>query len=204
MGRREAFALVAGRCSAAQAESLRRIRDEKIYKQLSPSWEEFCSKRLGMSRRHVDRTLRLLDEFGPAYFHVAQMAHVTPEEYRAIAPHVSADGVRLDGAVVALLPENSEQVSAAVAELLEREKPAKEKPSLSFDAMVKRCDALTDLSSASRARHARTACPRGLRPRFHYGSPDRGLLRDGFARSPDRQSVRHRLLVQGSDLFLVA
>ena len=144
LGRREAFALVAGRCSAAQAESLRRIRDEKIYTQLSPTWEEFCSKRLGVSRRHIDRTLRQLDEFGPQFFHVAQMAHVTPEEYRAIAPHVSADGVRLDGAVVALLPENSEQVSAAVAELLEREKPAKEKASPSFDAMVKRCEALTE------------------------------------------------------------
>ena len=28
MGRREAFALMAGRCSAAEAESLRRVRDE--------------------------------------------------------------------------------------------------------------------------------------------------------------------------------
>ena len=64
---------------------------------------------------------RLLDEFGPTYFHVAQMTHVTAEEYRAIAPHVSADGLRLDGDVVALLPENSEQVSAAVAELLDHD-----------------------------------------------------------------------------------
>ena len=144
LGRREAFAAVAGRCSAAEAESLRRMRDDRFYKQLGLTWEEFCSKQLGSSRRQVERVLRQLDEFGPQFFHVAQMAHVTPEEYRAIAPHVSADGVRLDGAVVALLPENSEQVSAAVAELLEREKPAKEKPSLSFDAMLKRCDALTE------------------------------------------------------------
>ncbi len=148
IGRREAFALIAGRCSAAEAESLRRIRNEKMYKQDYPSWEEFCTKRLGVSRRHIDRTLRLLDEFGPAYFHVAQMAHVTPEEYRAIAPHVSADGVRVDGAVVALLPENSEQVSAAVAELLTREKPAKAKPALSLDAVVKRCESLAESLSA--------------------------------------------------------
>jgi hypothetical protein len=141
MGRREAFAAVAGRCSAAEAETLRRIRDEKIYKQYGLTWEEFCVKRLGSSRRNIERTLRLLDEFGPEYFHVAQMAHVSPEEYRAIAPHVSAEGVRVDGAVIALLPENSRQVSAAVAELLEREKPVKEKPALSFDAAVKRCEA---------------------------------------------------------------
>jgi hypothetical protein len=141
MGRREAFAAVAGRCSAAEAESLRRIRDEKGHAQVGMTWEEFCVKRLGSSRRSVERVLRLLDEFGPAYFHVAQMAHVTAEEYRAIAPHVSAEGVRVNGAVIALLPENSEQVSAAVVELLEREKPVKEKSPPSFAAAVKRCEA---------------------------------------------------------------
>jgi hypothetical protein len=144
LGQREAFATVAGRCSAAAAETLRHVREEKLYLQLCKSWEEFCIKRIGVSRRQVDRTLHLLDEFGPAYFHVAQMAHVTPEEYRAIASHVSPDGVRLDGAVVALLPENSEQVSAAVAELLTREKPVKAKAPLSFDAVVKRCEALAE------------------------------------------------------------
>jgi hypothetical protein len=141
IGRREAFAAVAARCSAADAESLRRIRDEKLYKQLGLTWEEFCVERLGSSRRNIERTLRLLDEFGPAYFHVAQMTHVTAQEYRAIAPHVSAEGVRTDCAVIALLPENSEQVSAAVADLLEREKPVKEKPAPSFDAAVRRCEA---------------------------------------------------------------
>jgi hypothetical protein len=146
IGRREAFAAVAARCSAADAESLRRIRDEKVYRRLGLTWDEFCVKRLGSSRRNIERTLRWLDEFGPAYFHVAQMAHVSPEEYRAIAPHVSAEGVRVDDAVIALLPENSEQLSAAVAELLGREKPVKEKPvkekpALSFDAAVKRCEA---------------------------------------------------------------
>jgi hypothetical protein len=127
LGRREAFALVAGRCSASEAESLRRIRDQKLYRELDLTWEEFCSKRLGSSRRQIERILRPLDEFGPAYFHVAQITHVTPEEYRAIASYVSAEGIRLDGAVVALLPENSEQVSAAIA---------------SFDVVLKRCEAL--------------------------------------------------------------
>jgi hypothetical protein len=144
LGRREAFALVAGRSSAAAAESLRRIRDEKAYKLHYPTWEEFCIKRLGVSRRQIDRTLHLLDEFGPAYFHVAQMTHVSPDEYRAIAPHVSGDGVRLDGAVIALLPENSEQVSAAVAELLQREKPARTPAAPSFNALLKRCEALAE------------------------------------------------------------
>jgi hypothetical protein len=145
VGRREAFAMTAGRCSAAEAESLRRMREDKQYRKLGMTWEKFCAQRLGVSRRHIDRTIRLLDEFGPAYFHVAQMAHVSPDEYRAIAPHVSADGVRVDGAVVALLPENTEQVSAAVAELLRREKPATPaKAPSAFDAVIKRCESVAE------------------------------------------------------------
>jgi hypothetical protein len=144
LGRREALATVAGGCSAAQADILRRIREEKTYRDLGLNWEEFCQQRVGVTRRHVDRVIGWLNEFGPSYFHLAQMAHVTAEEYRAIAPHVSPEGVRLDGAVIALLPENGEQVSAAVAELLTREKPAKPKPTVTLDGIVKRCDALVE------------------------------------------------------------
>ena len=144
IGRREAFAITAGRCSAAEAESLKRMRDEKQYRELGMTWEEFCAKKLGVSRRQIDRTLRLLDDFGPEYFHVAQMAHVTPEEYRVIAPHVSGAGVWLGEAPIPLLPENSEQISAAVAELLQREKPVKEKAPLSAGAVIKRCEALEE------------------------------------------------------------
>jgi hypothetical protein len=124
LGRRDAFAAVAGRCTAAEAQSLQQIRESRTYKEVAPSWEEFCARHVGVSRRQVDRIIRLLDEFGPAYFHVAQMAHVTPDEYRAIAPHVGEDGVRMDGTVIALLPENSEKVSSAVSELVKRQKPA--------------------------------------------------------------------------------
>ena len=37
LGRREAFGLIAGRCSAAEVESLRRIRTEKLYRERD--WE---------------------------------------------------------------------------------------------------------------------------------------------------------------------
>jgi hypothetical protein len=143
VGRREALAAISGKCSAAEALTFRRIRDGKEYKALNLTWEECCAK-LGVNRRQVERVLKLLDEFGPQYFEVARLAHVTIDEYRAIAPHISGEGVNLNGAVIALLPENREQVSAAVAELVEREKPAtEEKAPLSLDAILKRCDALT-------------------------------------------------------------
>jgi hypothetical protein len=143
IGRRDAFAAVSGTCSAAEALAFRRIRDEQLYKALNLTWEECCTK-LRVNRRQVDRMLGLLKEFGPQYFHVTQFRHVTVEQYRALAPHVSAEGIHMDGDVIALLPENSEQVSAAVDGLLEREKPVKEKAALSVKAIVKRCEALTE------------------------------------------------------------
>ena len=145
LGRREAFALIAGRCSAAEAESLRRLRDGKQYKEVSRSWEEFCGQHLGVSRRQVDRILRVLDEYGPSYFTVAQMAHVTPEEYRAIAPHVSGDGLNVNGAAIALIPENSSQVAAAVAQMVKRDKPAKDKQTAEEDVVLNRLEAVAQM-----------------------------------------------------------
>jgi hypothetical protein len=144
MGRREAFASVAGICSAAEAENLRRIRNEKSYLQLGLTWEEFCVVRLRSSRRQVERVIGLLEEFGPRYFQMAQCKHLTAEEYRAIAGDVSDEGVRLDNALIPLLPENSEQVSAAVDVLIERKKPVKRDPVVTLASLLKRCDALTE------------------------------------------------------------
>ena len=76
--------------------------------------DEFCAQHLGVSRRNVERSIRHLEEFGPAFFHVSQLAHISAQEYRAIAGHVTAVGVRLDGTEIALLPENSERVAGAV------------------------------------------------------------------------------------------
>lgn len=141
LGRREAFSLVAGRCSAAEAESLRQIRERRLYLTVARSWDEFCAKHVGASRRNIERSLRLLEEFGPAYFAVAQMAHIGPEEYRAIAAHVDEGGVRLDGAIVALLPENSGHVAAAVGELLRRAAPPESRAAkaASVEQAIKRC-----------------------------------------------------------------
>ena len=55
LGSRKAFAAVAGRCSAADAECLRRIRDRKLYLSRAATWEEFCPEYLGLSKTHVRR-----------------------------------------------------------------------------------------------------------------------------------------------------
>jgi hypothetical protein len=129
LGSRQAFASVAGRCSAADAECLRRIRDEKLYLRRSTTWEEFCPNHLGLSRAHANRIIRNLEELGPDYFAVAQLTRITPKEYRAIAPAIREKNIHLNGNVIALIPENSDKVAAAVAELRQAATPAVAVPS---------------------------------------------------------------------------
>jgi hypothetical protein len=117
LGSRKAFASVAGRCSAADAECLRRIRDEKLYLRRAATWEEFCPNHLGLSRTHANRIIHHLEEFGPDYFEVAQLTRVTPEQYRVIAPAIRDSNIHVDGQAIALIPENSDRVATAVAAL---------------------------------------------------------------------------------------
>jgi len=146
VGRREAFALVAGRCAAADIESLRRIREQKLYKQYREKWVDFCTLDLHVARRSVDREIGYLNEFGPEFFHVRQMAHLTPQQYRSIAAHVSPEGVRLNGTTVPLLPENSQDVAEAVGELLKQIEPKEpQRPPTKFDSAVKRCQSVTEM-----------------------------------------------------------
>jgi len=149
LGRREAFGLIAGRCSAAEAETLRRIRDEKLFRERARSWDEFCERELGASRRNINRVIRYLTEFGPQYFHVTQMTRITPQQYRSIAGHVDQSGINLDGEIVALLPENQQKVAGAVGELLQRsQQPAPLRQTPVFADALKRCESAADLLDA--------------------------------------------------------
>ncbi|MGA2270152.1 MAG: hypothetical protein ABSH44_16905 [Bryobacteraceae bacterium] len=148
LGRHEALGLIAGRCSAADVECLRRIRDEKLYHGVAPNWEEFCTEHIGASRRKVDRSIHYLEEFGPAFFHAAQLTGITAEEFRAIAPHVSAEGVRLDGEVIAFVPEERRRVVAAIAELGRRTEAKAPPQPPPFATAMKRCEAAARMLEA--------------------------------------------------------
>jgi hypothetical protein len=126
LGSRRAFASIAGRCSAADAECLRRVREQKLYLSRAATWEEFCPKYLGLSKGHANRIIRYLEEFGPSYFELAQLTHVTPEQFRAIAPAIREKNIHVRGEAIALLPENSARIAAAVAELRQRAAAAPE------------------------------------------------------------------------------
>jgi hypothetical protein len=142
LGRREAFSLIAGRCSAAEIEIVRHIRDARLYEDLHCNWDECCTRHLHASRRSVERELGYLQKYGPAFFTVRQLTHITVREYQSIAAHITEHGVNLDGAVTALHSGNSDQVSAIVEELLKRvgpgQLPSAPEP-VPFDKLLKRC-----------------------------------------------------------------
>lgn len=132
LGENLAFSLMAGRCSAAQAATLKRIREEKNYRTIVPHWQDFCPKYLKMSRAQADRIIGLLDEFGPGYFELAQLTRISPQTYRAIEPSIEDGALHCNGEVIELDPENSQRVAAAVAEL-RRALPPKRAPELTID-----------------------------------------------------------------------
>jgi hypothetical protein len=146
MGLSQAFGLLAGRCSAAQAENLRRIREEKRYKSCSPHWRDFCSRYLKMSQTQVDQLIRLLDEFGPGYFEMAQLIRISPDTYRAIAPAVRDRALHCNGRTIELDPRNAQEVAAAVAELRRQAPPRKPARQVEMHrrlaALDKRCSAI--------------------------------------------------------------
>jgi len=146
MGRRDAFGHVAGRCSAAEIESLRRIHDGKLYQRLNCTWEEFCARHLKVTARTVDRELSNLRRFGPAFFTVRQLARISAREYAAIAGCISEQGVRVNGEVVALDPDNAEEVAGAVRALLEQSAPVETAPApAAFDAAMLRFQAASEV-----------------------------------------------------------
>jgi len=125
LGQRRAFAAMGGRCSAAHAQLLRRIHNEKLYLSIAPSWQTFCGTHLALSRRHADRLIALLDRFGPAYFELSQLVGLSPKQFAAIQPAVSESGLTLNGETISLIPDNSPKLLAAVGELLHQPHPRK-------------------------------------------------------------------------------
>src|SRR5271157_2782887 len=117
VGRKQAFALVAGRCSAADAEILFEIREKKLSRTVEPTWEEFCVKRLGMTRGYVDRVVRQFKELGPNFSKLTSFTRIKPAEYRLIAGAVTEDGLAYGGEVIALESENASKLAGAVEAL---------------------------------------------------------------------------------------
>ena len=118
LGQRRAFGAIGGRCSAAHAQILRRIRDEKLYLHVTPSWRAFCDTYLAITRRHADRLIAMLNRFGPVYFEISQLIGISPRQYLSIEPAIREHKLLVDGEAVSLIPENAPKVLEAVGQLL--------------------------------------------------------------------------------------
>jgi hypothetical protein len=117
LGRREAFTVLAGRCTAADAAILRDIRDQKLYEGFADDWGSFCSEYLHISKTAANRIIQLLNEFGSQYFEVAQLTRISARRYRLIAPLIWDGALHKDGEAIALIPDNAERFNSVVAEL---------------------------------------------------------------------------------------
>ena len=118
LGQRRAFGAIGGRCSAAHAQLLRRIRDEKLYLPIAPSWRAFCGTYLAITRRHADRLIAMLNRFGPVYFEISQLIGISPRQYLSIEPAIREHKLLVDGEAISLIPENAPKVLEAVGQLL--------------------------------------------------------------------------------------
>ena len=118
IGRSQALGVVAAKCTAADAQCMKRLRDEKAHRKLGLTWTEFCRRELGATRPTVDRTIRLLEDYGPAYFRLNEFVRLGEPEYRRIAAAVSENAIRVNREEIPLSQENSGRISAAVKEML--------------------------------------------------------------------------------------
>jgi len=130
LGNNQAFGLVAGRCSAAQAAGLKRLREEEKYKAVTPRWRDFCSRYLHISGAEADRIIQLWNEFGAGYFEMAHLTRISPDIYRAIAPSIRDGALDANGEVIELNVENSRRLAAAVAEVRRKTRLPKLVPTL--------------------------------------------------------------------------
>jgi hypothetical protein len=138
LGRKQAFGLLAGRCSAADAECLRSMRDEKKYRSLGLNWETFCRTQIGISRVAAEKIIKQLEEFGPKFFELSAVVRITPEEYRRIAPSVTSEGVQHRGKLLEIAMHNAPALSEAVQELRQETAPAAQEPAAGEDAEFER------------------------------------------------------------------
>ena len=125
LGQRRAFGAVAGRCSAAHAQLLRRIRQEKLYRPVAPSWRAFCGAHLAISRRHADHLISLLDRFGPIYFELSQLVGLSPREYLSIEPAIREHRLLVEGEAISLIPENAPEILQAISQILHKPRRAR-------------------------------------------------------------------------------
>ena len=150
LGRHQAFALVANRCAAADAECLKAIRDSGDYKELRVTWDEFCTKHAGMTRAYVEQHIQCFEQFGENYRRMAELMLMSPATYRLIHGSVSEQGLEFQGEHIALLPANRDKIVAAVKTLRAERRSARNTPTVATlnKSVEKLIDGALDMAGA--------------------------------------------------------
>src|SRR5436190_17373093 len=97
IGRQQAFATIANKCSAGQAQALKQLHDERAYEHFNLTWEQFCEAHAGISRAHADRIISRIEEFGETYFRLSQITRVSDDTYRGLSPQIEDEILEIDG-----------------------------------------------------------------------------------------------------------
>jgi len=124
LGQNQSFAIMAGRCSAAQAEALLRIRESRLYLRCASSWKEFCPQYVHISGTQADRIIRMWQLHGPGIFELKQLIRISPETYNAVEPFIQENALHFNDEAIELDPQNSQKIADAVAELRRTMPPA--------------------------------------------------------------------------------
>jgi hypothetical protein len=106
VGRQQAFGLIASKCSAADAECLKQIRESKRYKSVATHCEEFCLRYLGLSRSHA------------AYFGFRKSSVFRRKPTGRETIPISQENSERIADVVALLRQDPEELSAQLVNAL--------------------------------------------------------------------------------------
>jgi len=118
-GRDQALTLIAGTCSAAQAQYLKEVRESGAAAQAGLNWDEYCDAYVGRSRAQVNRLIHKLEQFGPAYFHFCQIAPVSARTFHRLklATHISGNRFEVDGKSFEISPTNGRAIRDAIKAL---------------------------------------------------------------------------------------
>jgi hypothetical protein len=142
-GRQQAFAMIAGKCSAAKAASLKELRESRAHEPLGLTWEQFCAEYAGIGRSQADELIRRYDELGEEYFRLAEIARISTNTYRNIAPRIDGECIELDGEKIPIAPENATRIRAGLRRLHSELRDALDDQSNLIADYYHRLDAMT-------------------------------------------------------------
>ena len=116
-GRQQAFAMIASKCTYAQAVCLKQIHDTRAYEKLDLTWEQYCSQHAGVGRTAAEAIIKRLDEFGEAYFRLAAITRISDDTFRQIADRVAAETIELNGEQIPITSDNAAKFRAGIRRL---------------------------------------------------------------------------------------